>query len=1617
MTDKDIITLVESKLPQELSLEEIELIRQRMQVSPTVRRALAAQLEMNQYLAGLIGKVEFSPESIVEKASRAGRFRRASIITWLGWSACVLLVGCLGSWLVWSFVIRPRDNGANLAQGNGEANLTVVKKPEIPAAGDADPTAAQVNDAQAALRNKGPGTSFAGESSPNGFKLPASAAANLATGARGEGVIAIPATAAARMEHLTLDRTEYGRGIGVLVGEHGWAEFDFLAPKAGRYRLELCYAAAESRPLRLQLNGAVVKERAAAEITGNWFPEGQRQFPEGDVTLRAAKNTLRLETDGAFPHVSQIVLVPAKGESNVTGKPARPAVPWLADDNLGAAPRPMAEIAYDQFDLLDPSPSRDEMGRWFTPIENGHLDMRDYYGGRIPMIDGKIRLNAPLSEDTVLRLSLYESQLLALHFWRGEKGLTLRTYDNKGSLVAYATSGPDRNRPIRVLAATDDERNWRTNPPLWPMRLDIRFHKGLMVVSRGDLELLRAPYDGVPQEVTFDGHSLVRGIALVRTSSGVPDEQPPRPEIADIQRPADLQWDSQMPKGMSLKKLDDGSIALKSDQSSQPGWMAVALPGGGIGLNEVIVEVDNVTPGGNVGLGSLQSDPKPKATIGFLRDNNSGGLSFRWNSYGDATMDHAVDYNGGMGAANAAKHFWLKFVGGCGLKCETSLDGQHWARMLQPLDAAQFPLTHLTCWLPQGGQPREIRVRRITLRKLNAVESLAPPPEVMSKAPTLGISDLAKWEAEVAKQKPAEVGAGAWRRACALKTLAAGGAASALRPLVEMLADDAVALPGSADEQMKRLDELALLDNVWGDGGAAGRFMHHYAQIGERLQREGNPHVWSLLAPAIARSPVWSPQQYPLGLERLARAELLETVYSGDQPAVDHLLAQMRVGNLQEPLLAWATDWAGRHGAAEPQPERNAPRIDRQHPFIEELNKEGFNLLGDFQSAMASKAYRDACQIITSSEASETLGLWPDSQDPQLLVSINGAIDLAMAHDSQLRETMIRDFGPIGMLQVRQAMNEGDSSAVAAAVARYRGTDAAAQADIWLGDRAISTGDFARARSFYAHARRAVGVPPLGGGGPTPAGRPPKGGTSAIAEKLAPRDRLAAAMMGDDFGEPVTTPVNLGDVQLSAADFESLVAEMRKTHAPTAAEQSVAAPAGGSITIAPRPSGFELREIGRIDGELGDNPGDFGGLLPSRDQNTVLFQAKRDRKRFVTSDLPTFPITRGIDWAARQVAFAVDGDTAYVSNRFQVVAFDLKEGRRTWQSGVGGEHARAHDWTLTPMRPLVVGERLYVRRLVKTGPELAALQKTDGHVTWRTRTGLLVVSDPLWLNHSVIALTLSHSDQQSILYLSTFDPSNGMVIAQERLATLRESWWQQRTCQLAAVKDGLVAVFGGTVLACDRRGKILWVRRQEWISPQDDRDWARQYQAPPIVWQDLLFVTQPGVAAVECIDAESGELLWRRVFPGLMRVAGLAENRLIVQTQSGFVGLVPSNGHPRWFHDVGDVLEGQLCGGPGKLLYTRREKVPGNDKDLRPVLVWLDPADGHEQATFALDSLRHDHPMFGPFLVGGDKLFAFAASGENEPVRTLYELTAKGQAARNGTSGAPLQLVRALRLP
>ncbi len=230
---------------------------------------------------------------------------------------------------------------------------------------------------------------------------------------------------------------------------------------------------------------------------------------------------------------------------------------------------------------------------------------------------------------------------------------------------------------------------------------------------------------------------------------------------------------------------------------------------------------------------------------------------------------------------------------------------------------------------------------------------------------------------------------------------------------------------------------------------------------------------------------------------------------------------------------------------------------------------------------------------------------------------------------------------------------------------------------------------------------------------------------------------------------------------------------------------------------------------------------------------------------------------RGLDWAARQIATTADADRLYVSNRFQTSAFEIKSGKRLWQSSVGGEHGETHEWTLTPMRPLALENRVFVRRLTRgSGTGGARQGKRPRAVAHAGRCDRRFRSGMEWRpagGRGGGACRLGLGIQ---LYgLRSADRRAG---AQQRLAVLHNSWFESRVCQFSAVQENYLMLAGGTVVCCDPLGKVRWVRRQEWLAPQVDHDWGRQYQQPALVVGDKLLVTQPGVEAVECLDLSTG---------------------------------------------------------------------------------------------------------------------------------------------------------------
>lgn len=112
--------------------------------------------------------------------------------------------------------------------------------------------------------------------------------------------------------------TGYGEGIGVIYNAGqlpNIAEYELEIPEAGRYQFEIRYAAASARPLKLSINDQLVKQSAAGEVTGSWYPKSQKWKVEGIYQFSKGINKIRLESKNPFPHIDKLLLASPQTDS------------------------------------------------------------------------------------------------------------------------------------------------------------------------------------------------------------------------------------------------------------------------------------------------------------------------------------------------------------------------------------------------------------------------------------------------------------------------------------------------------------------------------------------------------------------------------------------------------------------------------------------------------------------------------------------------------------------------------------------------------------------------------------------------------------------------------------------------------------------------------------------------------------------------------------------------------------------------------------------------------------------------------------------------------------------------------------------------------------------------------------------------------------------------------------------------------------------------------------------------------------------------------------------------------------------------------------------------------
>jgi outer membrane protein assembly factor BamB len=1262
---------------------------------------------------------------------------------------------------------------------------------------------------------------------------------------------------------------------------------------------------------------------------------------------------------------------PNRGRRKKPRRPVNHVEPW----DLASEPRPFDEVCFQDRSGVG-GLSEQEARRLLEQVGNQPFTLTPQVSDASRTIRfhglAKLRDWAP---DAVLRCSCGWGKC-SICFWNGQQGVVLRYYiEHNGQWAAYRiTTPPSENPPAgqpgTPLITTDDARACRFMDDTF----EVRCQDGDVVLTKGDVRLLTAPLGGqavaVYLEAKHDG-IMLRDLAVCR--SGPAPEDPIRPHLLlqGNDPPASLAWKDNTtaspPATPALdahfNRLPDGRVELSAGKTTTAVWATVPLPRDR--LQEIIVEVENASPG--TGIFLADDGGKPVHGLEFFRDHNTKSLALEQNPPGWAHAGaHLMAEN--VIAPYTSERQWLRIVAAAGMvKYWVSGDGIHWGRILWPVKPGNLARNLGLFVQPyRQGHPgidpdRHIQLRTLQIRQLDGITALAPAELVEQAAAKLKppgqnnpITDFWAWRSRVHETCPPKTEEPLWRLACAIETLSTTTNSEFARMvLVEQFLDDGLVQARSLEARIRMLQDSALL--VDGTSNEADtRYAEHWEQVGRSLLADGSAADFDLLRRSFMAASISTmdqriePLSWKLAMDRLrvlmGRHDWIELQQWCNRLNVWHQGFEPRSGwpGDQEPLrrlLEWAE---AELGAARAAPDGRSVAADEMRwrpPVSVAINREAYNTISELQSAADERLLRDAAAVLAASPVVRGDGLVPDAADAQLFASYAASVRLLMQRYPQLRQEIQARFGQVDQLRVREVMNQGDAPAIEAICVQYFGTPAAAAASRWIGDRLVSAGQFAQALAYYREALPAT---------------PPE-----LRGELDARVRLASAMLGRKVGEPVRSPVALGAAQFAPDQFEQWI---REAIAHSGGESADGGPVEGTLAS---PVKIEPQRRGRLEGDLGN------------DANQIPWPSHES------------------DWPARQLAMLRLGDTILAANRFQVAALDA--GNVRWKTGLGGNQGSTHGWALLPMRPAVAAGRVYARMLTRSGhPELVCIELAGGRKVWEREEPHDFISDPLVLGDRLFALAVepSNGQMEAPLLLVELDRQRGDVIASRLLFDLRAEWAAEQLCQAATVGDRLVGTLGGVTFCLDAQQQLAWLRSAPAIPPALGVAAGEQYPQPPLAVGNRLYVAQPGVPNVECIELDTGRLVWRRGMVGLRRILDATADRLFLETTAGLEAFQAETGKPLWRREFRSLLNGFARPGPGLLLCADREMLDGGQ--TCPALLWLDAATGETKSRQVLSNLRSRQALLGPIVPAAGRFWTFTdvlgGNGEVQPQREIVEL-------------------------
>ena len=730
---------------------------------------------------------------------------------------------------------------------------------------------------------------------------------------------------------------------------------------------------------------------------------------------------------------------------------------------------------------------------------------------------------------------------------------------------------------------------------------------------------------------------------------------------------------------------------------------------------------------------------------------------------------------------------------------------------------------------------------------------------------------------------------------------------------------------------------------------------------------------------ALSSSPLLTRRTFPSSTPRLIRGELLLLLNAGDWLAVEQSCQSVRFFHLTEqaPLNAWALyQVEQRRGSARQAGSGGVPGAILKRPpdnwrpvVVEQLGKDTFNLAAELQALLESEAWEDAARRATSLDLATLSGLTPSYRDPQLLVAAPLMLEQLQREYPQFKQAIVTHHPALANLRLTEAIRAADEQAVASAAVLFPNTPAADRAYRWLAERALVAGRFSEARQFVVAA--ALGHASVKSQAVI-ASQTPSAGLASGANPGPVTNRPIAPTEASGTGSrPATSESGGTDPELLTVtkrwNWPVEMAELL-TKALEEAPSAKYGPQGfwGPHREPPAPTPLTLAARLPLAGPVGRDPEKFVQPAISRLQ---------------------------VDWAGRQWSCALTDNLLVVNNRFHLAAFDLQTRELRWQSTPPqGKVLGGQDWSLTAMRPLIVGERIFARQLYTDGGLLVCLNRETGQTYWVSKpySNFRLISDPVWLQDALVCLTLARVEQgESVVSWTRFDPQTGAVWSERELFRVNDVWFQRSYCEVQPVGRYFVAALGGTLICCTATGELRWMRQQLATPPDEDPEWVQQLFAPPLVVDQQMYLIQPGVWEVICVDLNTGELQWSRPEPELRRCLGVRGEKLIVVSGNHLLALDRRTGQERWRQETGELLEGALCGGEHGLVTVELGEVNAQTKERNTQLVWRHAESGAVVQSVPLMELTGSETRCGPLFGFQNQIWMIAGKGFNSPVREL----------------------------